>query len=100
MSAHLRLDVSVNRAVQVLRIQIECELLPPEQGTSPAARIVEPSLTGRIQGRVHIPFIENAFWQVLHEIGGKALPVACAVDDQGNILQVSEPPGLNSGRPS
>src|SRR5438094_2682056 len=100
MSAHLRFDVSVNRTVEVLRIEIERELLPLEDGTPPDARIVEPCLAGRVQGGVYVPIVVDAFGQILEEIGAKVLHPAGVVDNQWNVLQVSKAPGINSGVPS
>src|SRR5881409_2143110 len=100
MSAHLRFDVSVDRTVEVLRIQIERELLPLKKGTPPGARIVEPCLAGRVQGGVHVAIVVDAFGQILEEIGAKVLHPAGVVDNQWNVLQVSKAPGINSGVPS
>src|SRR5436309_3985018 len=100
MPPHLRLDVTVDRTVHVLRIEVERELLPEEQGASPGARVIKPRLAGRIQGTVHIPIVVHAFREVLHEVGTEILRIPGVVDDQGDVLQVSEPPRVDSGMPS
>src|SRR2546427_10296181 len=100
MSAHLPLDVSVDRTVEVLRIEIERELLSLKKGTSPGARIVEPCLAGRVQGGAHGPIVVEAFGQILEEVGAKGLHSARGVDNQWNAFQVSQAPGLDSRAPS
>src|SRR5436309_12601626 len=57
MPPHLRLDVAVDRTVHVLRIEVECELLPEEEGAPPGARIIEAGLARRIERAVHIPIV-------------------------------------------
>src|SRR5436309_9636366 len=100
MTSHLRLDVTVNRTVHVLRIEVERELLPEEQGASPGARVIERRLAGRIQGAVHIPIVVHAFREVLQEVGTEILRIPGVVHDQGDVLQVSETPRVDSGMPS
>ena len=49
MASHLRLDVSVDRAIEVLRIQVECELLPVEESTPPRMGIVDAGFADFLQ---------------------------------------------------
>ena len=48
VSRHLRPDVAVNRAIQVLRIQVECEFLAAKEPALPSMRIVEVSRSRRL----------------------------------------------------
>src|SRR5439155_23478563 len=100
MSARLGLDVSVDRTVEVLRIEMERELLSLKKGTPPGARIVEPCLAGRVQGGVYVPIVVDAFGQVLEDIGAKVLDPAGVVDNQWNVFQVTKAPVIISGLPS
>src|SRR2546422_11281085 len=100
MSAHLRLDVSVDRTVEVLRIEIERELLSLKKGTPPGARIVEPCLAGRVQGGVHVPIVVDAFGQILEEIEAKVLHPAGVAASQWDGFQVPKATSINSGVPA
>src|SRR3989449_8301295 len=97
MAPHFRLDVPVDRAVQVLRVQVEGKLLPGEERTAPCARVNEPGLSSSVERGVHISIVVHAFREVFHEIGTEVADVVSVVDDQGNVLQVSESARVDSG---
>src|SRR5207245_10687284 len=84
------------RAVQVLRVQVEGKFLPGEERTAPCVRVIEPGLSSALKRGVHISIVVQTFREVLHEIGTEGLDVANVVDDQRNVLQLSESPGFGS----
>src|SRR5256885_4819271 len=87
---HLRGDVAMNRTVEVLRIQIECQLLTAKEVAPPSMGIVQLSLSGRLQGRVDVPIVVDAFRQVSQEIGPELPHVLRVVDDEGDVLEMPE----------
>ena len=100
MALHLLGDVPVDRAVQVLRVQVEGKFLPGEERTAPCVRVIEPGFSSALKRGVHISIVVQTFREVLHEIGTEVLDVANVVDDQRNVLQVSESPRVDSGVPA
>src|SRR3989442_14193498 len=69
MAPHFRLDVPVNRAVKVFRVQVEGKFLPGEERTAPCARIVEPGLSSSVKRGVSISIVVNACRKGIYNIG-------------------------------
>src|SRR5437667_11770345 len=61
---HFRGDVAMDRTVEVLRIQIECQLLTAKEAAPTSMGIVQLSPSRRLQGRVDVPIVVAAFWPV------------------------------------
>src|SRR6058998_294223 len=100
MAPHFRLDVPVNRAVQVFGVQIEGEFLPDEERTAPCARVIEPGLSSSVERGVHISIVVHAFREVFHEIWTEVADVAGVVDNQRDVLQLPESPRVDPGVPA
>src|SRR5205807_3231505 len=52
--------------------------------------IVQLSLSGRLQGRVDVPIVVDAFRQVSQEIGPELPHVLGVVDDERDVLEMPE----------
>src|SRR2546421_11437614 len=92
---HLRGDVAMDRTVEVLRIQIECQLLTAKEAAPPCMGIVQLSPSRRLEGRVNVPIIVDAFRQVSQEIGPELPHVLGVVDDERDVLEMPESGRVN-----
>src|SRR5207302_8252717 len=88
---HLRGDVAMDRTIEVLRIQIECQLLTAKEAAPPSVGIVQVGPSPRLQGRVDVPIVVDAFRQVSQEIGPELPHVLGVVDDERDVLEMPEP---------
>src|SRR5438046_9849311 len=80
----------MDRTVEVLRIQIECQLLTAKETAPPSMGIVQLSPSRRLQGRVDVPIVVDAFWPVSQEIGPELPHVLGVVDGERDGLEVRE----------
>src|SRR5256885_439391 len=96
VSRHLRPDVAVNRAIQVLWIQVECEFLASKEPALPSMRIVEVSRSRRLERRVDVPVVVDALRQVTQQIGPKLPHVLDIIDHERDILEMAEPTGIDA----
>src|SRR5207247_8670519 len=85
----------MDRTVEVLRIQIECQLLTAKETAPPSMGIVKLSPSRRLQGRVDVPIVVDAFWQVSQEIGPELPHVLGVVDDERDVLEMPESGRVN-----
>src|SRR5207247_5542398 len=80
----------MDRTVEVLRIQIECQLLTAKETAPPSMGIVKLSPSRRLQGRVDVPIVVDAFWPVSQEIGPELPHVLGVVDGERDVLEMPE----------
>src|SRR5207302_10744775 len=80
----------MDRTVEVLRIQIECQLLTAKEAAPPSVGIVQVGPSPRLQGRVDVPIVVDAFRQVSQEIGPELPHVLGVVDDERDVLEMPE----------
>src|SRR5205823_2900991 len=68
MTSHFRGDVAVDWTVDILRIQVERQLLPAEDPAPPSLRVIDSRLPCLVQRCVHVPVVVDALRKVPKEI--------------------------------
>src|SRR6266508_4632357 len=96
-ASHLVRDVAVDRTVEVLRIEVEGELLPEEVTAAPCVRVVDVCPARLGQRGVHVPVVVHAFGQVLGQEGPQVPGPPHIVRDERDVLQRPEPTRIDAG---
>src|SRR5436190_4375816 len=100
MTGHFRGDVAVDWTVDILRIQVERQLLPAEDPAPPSPCVIDSRLPCLIQRCVHVPVVVDALRKVPKEIRSEVAHLLDVVDDERHILQMPKSPGVDSRVPS
>src|SRR6266487_1711404 len=92
---HLLRDVAVDGTVEVLRIEVEGELLAEKVAAAPRMRIVDARLACVDQRGIDIPVVVHAFGQVLRQERTQAPRAPHVVHDERHVLQGPEAPRVD-----